>query len=202
MNPHCATTAWGARTLWERLQPRRSSRSERTGVANVRFKSRLKPLPQRSRKPGDTRRLHGLQPMPASIPRGFSLIEMIAALVVFAFAFGVLMEVAGSGLRAARRSSDSPQAALHAQTVLDSLGVGDTLQTGTDSGRFDERFDWQLDVREEEAPPSWNGLTEQVPVDLYRVELTVLWKDGQIERSAKFATLRARQPGLDAGAGK
>jgi general secretion pathway protein I len=127
---------------------------------------------------------------------------MIVALVVFAFAFAVLMEVAGSGLRAARRSSDYTQAALHAQTVLDSMGVGEPLETGTDSGRFDDRFDWQIDVREEEAPPSWSGLTEPVPVDLYRVDLTVHWKDGEVDRDAKFATLRARQPGLDAGAGQ
>lgn len=148
---------------------------------------RLKPLPRRFAHRGHS---------------GFSLLELIVALVVFAFAFAVLMEVAGTGLRAARRSADYTQAALHAQSLLDALGVGEKLDTGADSGRFDERFRWELDVREAEDPASWNGLFEQVAVDLYQVELTVRWDEGRIERSARFATLRARQPGLDAGIGQ
>ena len=88
--------------------------------------------------------------------------------------------VPGTSKAAGRTLQEDIYTALHAQTVLDSLGVGEGLRTGTDSGRFDDRFDWELEVREEEGPASSTGLSEQVPIDLYRVDLTVHWKDGEI----------------------
>ena len=48
----------------------------------------------------------------SSRARGFTLIELVTSFVVFAFAFGVLMEIATSSMRAARRSAAYTQAAL------------------------------------------------------------------------------------------
>jgi hypothetical protein len=50
-------------------------------------------------------------------------------------------------------------------------------------------------VRKIEGPASETGLQEVVPVDLYRVELTVEWEDGRNRRSQSYVTLRAIQPG-------
>lgn len=141
--------------------------------------------------------------MRARAPRrpagGFTLIELVAAFVILAVAMGLFMELAGSSLRTARRSSDFTHAALFAQIKLDELGIGEPLQEGSDSGRFDDRFDYVLDIRKQDPPPAGEGggpaVNELVPVELYRVELTVRWEDGPHERDAKFVTLRATQPG-------
>ena len=126
--------------------------------------------------------------------RGFTLLELVIALVIFAFAFVALMSIATGAMRAARRSADYTQAALWAQTKLDQLGVGEKLQVGGDVGRFDARYEWQLRVDEAEPLPTESGIDEVVPVALYRVELLVTWREGDQERQAKFATLRAVQP--------
>ncbi len=127
--------------------------------------------------------------------RGFSLVELVAAVALFALAFAILMQVAGASMKSTRQSMLQTHAALWAQSKLDELGVAERLKEGIDAGRFDDTYRWQLDVRKIEGPPSESGLQEIVPVDLYRVELTVEWDDGRKQRSQRYVTLRAIQPG-------
>ena len=80
--------------------------------------------------------------------RGFSLIEMIAAFLVFAIAIGVLMSVLTASIRNTRMSSDYTMAALWAQSKLDVVGVGEPVEEGHTSGRFDDVYSWDLDIRQ------------------------------------------------------
>ncbi len=125
--------------------------------------------------------------------RGFSLLEIIVAFVVFALAFGLLMQVASGSLRNARHSAHFTQAALHAQSKLDEIGVGEPLEEGSDSGRFDDRYEWRLEVRKQDAPAAPNGNIDELPFDLMRLELVVEWRDGVRTRDARFVTERLQQ---------
>jgi general secretion pathway protein I len=80
--------------------------------------------------------------------RGFSLIEMVAAFLVFAIAIGVLMSVLASSIRNTRLSSDYTMAALWAQSKLDVVGVGEPVEEGHTSGRFDDTYSWDLDIHQ------------------------------------------------------
>jgi general secretion pathway protein I len=116
------------------------------------------------RELGNQRAVHLLmknvcrQPVSRSRMRGFSLIEMIAAFLVFAIAIGVLMSVLASSIRNTRQSSDYTMAALWAQSKLDGVGVGEPVEAGHSSGRFDDNYGWDLDIKqvdpsEVEPPP-------------------------------------------------
>ena len=133
--------------------------------------------------------------------RGFTLLEIVAAFVVFALAFAALLAVAGSNLAQARRATDLTQASLYAQSKLDPLGVGDKLEPGHDSGRFDDRYSYDLDVRKLDPPPAEGGVLDTIPVDLMRAELTVHWEESGKPRSTKFVTVRAIQSDPSASAG-
>ena len=69
--------------------------------------------------------------------RGFSLLELVAAFLVFALGFGALMQILSASLRNARLSAEYTQAALWAQSKLDSVGIGDKLKEGGSSGEFE-----------------------------------------------------------------
>ena len=128
---------------------------------------------------------------PGARQRGFTLIEMIAAFFLFALAFALLIGSASAGLRKVRQGAQSTQAALYAQAKLDGMGVAEPLEEGVESGRFNDEYRYEVEVRKTEPPPAPNGNVDQIPVDLYRIDLTVRWGQRERERSAHFATLRA-----------
>ena len=129
--------------------------------------------------------------------RGFSLIELLAAFVVFAIGFSVMMDIASSSMRNARRASEQTAAALWAQSLLDAAGIDEKIEPGARSGRFDRKYRWDLQVSEWQPPADAAPLQETAPLEMYRIELVVHWGEGDQERSSKFVTVRAVQPGVN-----
>lgn len=134
----------------------------------------------------------------AARQRGFTLIEAIAAFVLLAMFLGVLMSALSTSMRQTVRAEQESLAAQWAQSKLDLVGIGELLEPGSDRGRFDDDYRWEMEVHEYE-PTREEPL--EVPLDpdslgmyLYRVDLTVAWGKGARERSARFTTLRAYSP--------
>lgn len=164
----------------------------------------------RRRQPANLRRV-----------RGFSLIEMVAAFLVFAIGIGVLMQILATSMHSARQSSQYTMAALWAESKLDTVGVGVPIEAGRSSGRFDDNYSWELDIEQvdpanvampqqlaavagNKAAPASNpqasaanvgqgGGIEVSPFDLFQVDLTVIWGGsfGARPHTAHFSTLRA-----------
>lgn len=139
--------------------------------------------------------------------RGFSLLEVIIAFVLLAVAMGVLLAVLGGGLAQVRRSGEASEAALHAQSLLASVGVLEPIVPGTSRGEIDRgRYRWTLQVLEVEDPvPLPEAVAGLEPIEsvglqqpnapvLYRLQLDVAWGEGEGERSLRLASLRARYP--------
>lgn len=136
---------------------------------------------------------------------GFSLIEMVAAFLVFAIGIGVLMQVLATSMHNTRMSGDYTMAALWAESKLDTVGVGAPIEPGGSNGRFDDTYSWQLDIQKVdpasvEPPPQQaamgvgntamqnQGMQQRMttgagnagalqvsPFDLYQIDLTVFW---------------------------
>ena len=102
--------------------------------------------------------------------RGFSLIEMIAAFLVFAIAMGVLMQVLATSMRQTRQSSEYTMAALWAQSKLDTVGVGKRIEAGHSDGRFDDTYRWQLVLKSPKRDHLIQAL-EIVPTTHWQSEL-------------------------------
>ncbi len=148
--------------------------------------------------------------------KGFTLIEMIAAFVVFAIAVGALMQVLTMSLGATRRSLDETRAALWAQSMLDNVGIGERIEPGSTNGEFDRTYRWEMDIElidpqliEATAQTTMGDMpvasqvgnsggaspvSELTQMELFHVELRVLWGDRMRERSARFSSLRLTLP--------
>lgn len=121
---------------------------------------------------------------------GFTLIEVMAAFMVFALLFGVVLQILSTSVGNTRLSGEYTQAALWAQSKLDVLGLEGMIQPGVTQGSFDDNYDWTMEVSETEVVDERGlGAQEELPIALYHVRLTVEWGDGR--RQAVFETMRS-----------
>jgi len=130
---------------------------------------------------------------------GFTLLEVIAAVLLLAITFASLMRVAGSSLALTARSAERSEASMWARSLLDSAFVLEPIRVGRSSGRFDERYRWQLDVRPFQPPATAQASGPQPrapasPLRLYRLDLDVIWKSAGHDYTARFSTLRVGGP--------
>lgn len=122
---------------------------------------------------------------------GFTLVEVMAAFAIFAVIFAAVLQILATALSNTRRSENFTEAALWAQSRLDTAGVEAPLEPGMRSGEFNDTYSWELAVEEHMVADERGLDPEALPVNLYRLTMTVYWQDGPRERRAEFETLRA-----------
>jgi general secretion pathway protein I len=126
--------------------------------------------------------------------RGFTLLEVMLAFVVFALSFATVLEILAGSMRSVRRANDDTQVALFAQSIMDLVGTEIPLEEGQFSGTGMDRFDWQLDVylyQSSEEDGHTDMLAEMSGIELYAVELDVAWDSGRRQRELHFNTIRS-----------
>lgn len=139
-------------------------------------------------------RFRGTRPGDVLCSRGFTLIEILAAFLVFGLSFAVIMQIMSSSLRNTRVAGDLTQAALYAQSKMDMLGIEAPVEEGSDSGEFDKRYRWEMRTDLYTVDDDRGIDQELIPVDLYRVSLQVFWDRGGGEEATTFTTLYAQDP--------
>jgi general secretion pathway protein I len=113
---------------------------------------------------------------------GFTLLEVLVALIIFALAFGILAQIFQTGLRQSTTAEVATEATLFAQSQLARVGVELPLQVGEVAGENEDGLRWQTAIREAE-PPTEEGVAS------YLVEVTVAWGPGPADQ-VTLTTLR------------
>jgi general secretion pathway protein I len=142
--------------------------------------------------------------------RGFTLLEVMLAFALLAFAMGLLIGMLANGLHQVSRAESATEASLYAQSLLDPIGTLEPIAAGGRAGYFGgNRYRWrmQIDPVADPAPiaavaPATVATTEVIaPPVLYRVMLDVSWGDGSPTQTLHFATLHVRaSPNSNGGA--
>lgn len=119
-----------------------------------------------------------------STMRGYTLIEVIIAFAILALALTLLLGTLSGAARQVRWAEEAGRAALHAQSLLDQVGVGEVLQPGHSEGDFEHgRYRWTLDVAPYQDPllPPTIARDLSAP-QLLQLSLAVQWGDGDDPR--------------------
>lgn len=141
------------------------------------------------RRCGATRASHRRQ-------RGYTLIEVIVAFALLAGALTLLLGTLTGATRQVRWSRDAGRAALHAQSLLDQVGVGEPLRPGEREGEFDDgRYHWSLRILPWVDPTApADRPRSATPAQLYELRLAVTWGDAGPREQVRLRTLRLSVP--------
>ncbi len=120
--------------------------------------------------------------------RGFTMIEIVVALLVLSIASAVLFEGFSVGFRNARTADDFTQAVLIAQSKLAPTGVAEPLSAGVSSGEELDKYAWTVRVDPVEVALDDSATPSQLQPFLVAVD--VVWSDGGTERTVSLSTLR------------
>ncbi len=120
--------------------------------------------------------------------RGFTLIEIVVALLVLAIASAVIFEGFSVGFRNARTADDFAQAVLIAQAKLAPTGIAEPLSPGVTSGEELDKYAWTVRVDPVEVALDEGATPSELQPFLVAVD--VVWSDGGTERTVSLSTLR------------
>jgi general secretion pathway protein I len=121
--------------------------------------------------------------------RGFSLVEILVALTLFAVVGGTILQLFQSGLRTARLADAHTHAVFLARSKLTELQAHSHLQAGTLSGTFSDGYRWQAVLDRVESPDADTPRQLQ-PLDLI---LTIRWGESGDEREFSLHSLLLTQ---------
>lgn len=116
---------------------------------------------------------------------GFTLLEVLIAMAVLSIALVAVFELFSSGLRGIASSVDYVEAVVKGEAkmreILDDDNIGEKTwqETSEDGFRFDAT------IRKSDTERS-----ENLPVELLDVSLTVSWNRGKKDRMLKLKTLK------------
>ncbi len=133
-------------------------------------------------------------PSPTACQGGFTLVEILAAFVVFALLFATMLQVLSGSLNNTRRAESHSEAALWARSKMAAVGIDPPVEEGRWEGEFDDEYAWEIEIRPYEGNEDAPLDLDEFPVDLYHVELVVKWDHDGRPRRALFRTLRTATP--------
>ncbi|MGA9572675.1 MAG: type II secretion system protein [Lysobacterales bacterium] len=133
--------------------------------------------------------------------KGFTLLEVMLAFVIFALSFAVVLEIMAGSMRSVVRAKDDTEVALLAQSIMDQVGNEIPVEQGEYDGTNMDRYHWNMDISlydasaDSENTGGAGGVSQELAdmsgIELYRVDLYVDWDTGKRERNLHFSTIHS-----------
>lgn len=124
---------------------------------------------------------------------GFTLLEVIVAMALFAAGIVMVSRLFIGSLRLSAGARDASAGAIYARQRMEEALLAPDPAEGVTQGAFGEGYRWKLETSI--ARPE-----EEKPYDEIRYRVTVTWDDGGRERATDVAATRWRWRPADGGA--
>lgn len=134
--------------------------------------------------------------------RGFTLLELLLAFVVFALSFATVLEILSGSMRNTVRARHYSEAALTAQSVMDQVGVSIPLAAGFAAEGDSGDYAWRIEISQFTATEDLIQsvqLAELTGIVLLQVELFISWGEPPREQNRRFSTVRSVLADRDMG---
>jgi general secretion pathway protein I len=125
---------------------------------------------------------------------GFSLLEVLIALIISGIALAAVFQAASATMRATTTAARYQEAVSRAVSHLD--GAGANLMPGEQDGDDGGGFHWHVLVRpvdstgKQDAAGKPLANTDTLVVTLYAVTVSITWRDGRNERVVRLDSQR------------
>jgi len=130
--------------------------------------------------------------------RGFTLLEVMVAFVIFALSFATVLEIMAGSMRSVGRAADDTEVALFAQSLMDLVGTEIPIEEGEYGGTGMDRYEWEMGItfydaggEPEEGTMSTQELADLSGIELYRVDLYIDWNTGRRQRELHFSKIHS-----------
>jgi prepilin-type N-terminal cleavage/methylation domain-containing protein len=120
--------------------------------------------------------------------RGFTLLEVLVALIIFALVFGAVAQVIQTALRQTASAGTMLEATLLARSLLARAGTELPLAPSLHQGETGDGFRWRLAIDREGTGDDSGSF------QAYLVEARVAWGPGEREQDVVLTTLRIGLP--------
>jgi prepilin-type N-terminal cleavage/methylation domain-containing protein len=128
--------------------------------------------------------------------RGFTLVETLVALVIFAAALMAAYQSFSAGRRGYQVALAEAAALSFAQSRMAAAGVEIPLAEGHLEDRTEEGLTWTIDIRRYGQPLEEQSRSAQSMLEGYWVTVEVSWREGRFQapRRVSLTALKLRSP--------
>ena len=122
--------------------------------------------------------------------RGFTLVEVVVALLIFGLTFAVLARIVQTGVLQSARAETMTTATLLARSQLARIGVDVPVAAGELEGDAGGGFRWRIVVRRAALEGGQDDPATDQLVLPHQVEVTIAWGEGTREQALTLTSLR------------
>jgi general secretion pathway protein I len=129
---------------------------------------------------------------------GFTLIEVLTAMMILAIAMVTILQLFSGGLRSAAVAGEYTRAVFHAREKLAALLLYDEMQDADLEGAFADGYSWWARIRclnpepsAAEAEEDGSAVEPKWPLDLFEISVEAGWDSGLRDRRFRIQTVHA-----------
>ena len=124
---------------------------------------------------------------------GFTLLEVLLAVVILGVSLTTILLQFQTALRAGSISQERTNAVIYAKEKLESLKIEDELSESSQSGTFENGYEWETEVslyEYEEEDQEEDISYEDLRHETYKLRAAVKWNSGINKRQVELITLK------------